>query len=344
MRPKVSVIMPCYKVENYLDRCMDSVVNQTLKDIEIILVDDKSPDGTPDKCDEWAQNDPRVKVVHKSQNEGLGYARNTGLEKAKGIFVAFLDSDDFVDINMYKSLYDYAEKNKLEAVFCGYKKYYDETHIREWKENDDYRLVVGRDDVDRILLDMVGSEPSYKSDARILSSVWKGIYSIDVIRNNNLSFETERIFIAEDIIFHIDFLPCCNRIGFIPQTYHYYCDNGASLTQSFKADRFEKELFQIAEMERRLESKGFVFEEYVNRVDRYLLLKLRVCISQYLRHTKKTGYFQRRQNVRQMIMEPRVREMVRRYPYYKLDYAHKTFFLFVKYKFVDLVIILLSLR
>lgn len=344
MSPKVSIILPCYKVENYLDRCMNSVINQTLKDIEIILVDDKSPDGTPDKCDEWAQKDSRVKVIHKSHNEGLGYARNSGIEVATGHYVAFLDSDDFVDINMYKSLFDYAEQNNLEAVFCGYKKYYDDTHIREWKENDDYRIVNGMKEVYGILLDMVGSEPNYKSDARILSSVWKGIYSMAVIKANNLSFVSERICIAEDIIFHIDFLPCCNKIGFIPQTYYFYCDNGASLTQSFKADRFEKEVIQIGEMERRLKSKGLKFEDYVNRVDRYLLLKLRVCICHYLRHTKKSDYITRRQSVKQMILEPRVREMVKRYPYGKLDFAHKTFFLLVKYKIVDLIMILLSLR
>lgn len=342
--PKLSIILPCYKVEKYLDRCMNSIVNQTLKDIEIILVDDKSPDGTPEKCDEWAEKECRVRVVHKMQNEGLGYARNTGLEVATGKYVAFLDSDDFVDINMYKSLYDYAEDHSLDAVFCGYKKYYDDKHIREWKENDDYRLVTGRKDVDGILLDMVGSDPSYKSDARILSSVWKGIYSMEVIKRNNLSFVSERVYIAEDIIFHIDFLPYCNRIGFIPQTYYFYCDNGGSLTQTFKADRFEKEVFQIGEMERRLESKGLVYEEFVNRVDRYLLLKLRVCIGHYLRHTKKSNYLKRRYSVKQMILEPRVREMASRYPYGKLDYAHKSFFLLVKYKLVDLVIVLLSLR
>ena len=342
--PKLSIILPCYKVEKYLDRCMKSVINQTLKDFEIILVDDKSPDGTPEKCDEWAQKDTRVRVVHKMQNEGLGYARNTGLEVATGKYVAFLDSDDFVDVNMYKSLYDYAEEHGLDAVFCGYKKYYDDNHIREWKENDDYRLVIGKKNVDGVLLDMVGSDPSYKSDARILSSVWKGIYSMDVIKANKLSFVTERTYIAEDIIFHIDFLPYCNRIGFIPQTYYFYCDNGGSLTQTFRADRFEKEIFQIAEMERRLENKGLSFEEFANRVDRYLLLKLRVCISHYLRHTKNSSYFKRRCNVKQMIIEPRVREMASRYPYSKLDFAHKSFFLLVKYKMVDLVIVLLSLR
>jgi len=94
-KPKVSVIVPIYNVEKYFERCMRSLLNQTLKEIEIILVDDESPDNCPAMCDEYAGTDNRVKVIHK-KNEGLGFARNSGLEIATGEYVAFVDSDDFV--------------------------------------------------------------------------------------------------------------------------------------------------------------------------------------------------------------------------------------------------------
>lgn len=94
--PKVSIIVPIYNVEKYLDRCMASLLNQTLEDIEIIMVDDGSPDRCPKMCDEYAKKDSRVKVVHK-KNGGLGYARNSGLDVATGEYVAFVDSDDYVD-------------------------------------------------------------------------------------------------------------------------------------------------------------------------------------------------------------------------------------------------------
>ena len=93
MSPKVSIIVPVYNVEKYLKRCVDSLVGQTLKDIEIILVDDGSPDGCPKMCDDFVATDSRIKVVHKP-NGGLGSARNAGLEVAKGEYVAFVDSDD----------------------------------------------------------------------------------------------------------------------------------------------------------------------------------------------------------------------------------------------------------
>ena len=91
----VTVVIPVYNVEAYLDRCVQSVVNQTYKNLEIILIDDGSPDNCPAMCDAWAQKDKRIKVVHK-ENAGLGYARNTGIEHATGEYICFFDSDDYV--------------------------------------------------------------------------------------------------------------------------------------------------------------------------------------------------------------------------------------------------------
>ena len=117
-KPKVSIIIPCYGVEKCLDRCVESIVNQSLRDIEIILVDDGSPDKVPQICDEWAKKDCRIKVVHK-KNEGLGFARNSGLEMAIGDYIAFVDSDDFVDYSMYEALYNEANSSQADVVYCG---------------------------------------------------------------------------------------------------------------------------------------------------------------------------------------------------------------------------------
>ena len=103
MTPKVSIIVPCWNVEKYLDRCIDSLVSQTLREIEIILVDDDSPDSVPEMCERWAEKDSRIKVIHKS-NAGAGYARNSGLEVATGEYVAFVDSDDYIEPTMYEKL------------------------------------------------------------------------------------------------------------------------------------------------------------------------------------------------------------------------------------------------
>lgn len=117
MNIKVSIIVPVYNVEPYLDRCMQSLLKQTLKEIEIIMVDDESPDHCPQLCEDYKAKYSNVKVVHK-KNGGLGFARNSGLEVAKGEYVAFIDSDDFVDTDMFQHLYEYAAENKCDAVFA----------------------------------------------------------------------------------------------------------------------------------------------------------------------------------------------------------------------------------
>lgn len=111
----ISIIIPIFKVEQYLDECITSVINQTYKDLEIILVDDGSPDMCPQKCDEWAKKDSRIKVVHK-KNGGLSAARNAGLKVAKGEYIGFVDSDDYVDETMYEDLMRVMSQNEKTMV------------------------------------------------------------------------------------------------------------------------------------------------------------------------------------------------------------------------------------
>lgn len=100
MNPLISVIVPIYNVEKYLARCVDSIVNQTYKNLEIILVDDGSPDRCPQMCDDYAEKDSRIKVVHK-KNGGLSDARNAGMAVATGEYISFIDSDDWIDLETY---------------------------------------------------------------------------------------------------------------------------------------------------------------------------------------------------------------------------------------------------
>lgn len=116
--PKISIIVPIYNVEKYINKCVDSILGQTFKDFELILVDDGSPDRCGKICDEYAQKDARVKVVHK-ENGGLSDARNRGIEEAKGEYIGFVDSDDYIDKDMYEILYDSLIENNADISVCG---------------------------------------------------------------------------------------------------------------------------------------------------------------------------------------------------------------------------------
>lgn len=128
MTPIISVIVPVYKVEKYLNRCVDSILAQTFDRIEIILVNDGSPDKCGEVCDEYAKMDHRVTVVHQ-ENEGLSSARNMGLMLSKGEYVAFVDSDDYIHPKMYEVLYKEARNNSSDIVICNYKDVYDNDQL-----------------------------------------------------------------------------------------------------------------------------------------------------------------------------------------------------------------------
>ena len=119
MESLISVIVPVYNVENYLDKCIESIVNQTYKNLEIILVDDGSLDSSSKICDEWAVKDNRIKVIHKT-NGGVSSARNEGLKNANGDFIAFVDSDDWLELNMYEKLISKQKETNTDIVFSGY--------------------------------------------------------------------------------------------------------------------------------------------------------------------------------------------------------------------------------
>jgi len=118
MEPKISIIVPVYNVENYLNRCVDSIINQTYKNLEIILVNDGSPDNCGEICNHYAEKDSRISVIHQ-ENQGLSGARNSGLKKASGDYIGFVDSDDWIEPEMYESMLNTLQKFKVDIVESG---------------------------------------------------------------------------------------------------------------------------------------------------------------------------------------------------------------------------------
>lgn len=130
---EISIIVPIYKVEKYIKRCIDSIINQKFMDFELILVDDGSPDKCGEICDEYALKDSRVKVIHK-KNGGLSSARNAGLDIARGKYIGFVDSDDWINEEMYQTLYNLIQEYDCDIAECCYKKVYDEKIIEKQRE------------------------------------------------------------------------------------------------------------------------------------------------------------------------------------------------------------------
>ena len=211
----ISIIVPIYNVQKYLDRCMKTLLNQTYRNIEIILVDDESPDECSKMCEEYAQIDQRVKVIHK-KNGGLGFARNSGLEIAQGKYIIFVDSDDYVTENMCHLLYEAAKKYEADVVYGGIF-YADGEKIKESKVVTKERVWKGKQEVKDLLLDFIATEPNEKKDTIMEVSVWKALFRKKVFDEYDISFVSERQFISEDVIFDIDYLSKCNCVVAIPE-------------------------------------------------------------------------------------------------------------------------------
>ena len=268
--PKVSLIVPIYNVEPYLSRCMNSLLDQTLEDIEIILVDDGSPDNCPQLCDDYAAKDPRIKVIHK-KNAGLGYARNSGLDIATGKYVAFVDSDDFVDLEMYEMLYNTAVGHDLDTVYCGCTKLDSDLKATNVYKIPKLEIFKSPDQVQNVVLDMIATEPSNPIERKYEMSTCFGIYSRELIEKHQIRFLSERECLSEDIIFNMDYLAKAQYIGFVPETFYYYCYNGSSLTRTFRDDSFErqKKLFYL--IMDRLNAMHVDQSRYKNRLDKFFI-------------------------------------------------------------------------
>lgn len=318
-RPKVSIIIPVYNVEKYLNRCMQSILNQTLKEIEIILVDDGSTDKSPVLCDEYAKNDSRVKAIHKN-NEGLGFARNSGMEVATGEFVAFCDSDDWIDLYMYETLYNMVKTEKLDAIYTEFNPdHYPGFHVILRPE----RTYSSHTDIQQLMLDFIGAEPEYNSDVKFQVSVCKAIYSLDLIKQHRLLFHSERKLISEDLVFNIDFLQKASCVKTVPlQMYHYWL-NSDSLTHAYRGNFWKR----LSTFDRYLLSRGDEFDDlllFKLRLQRTILLHIRGAISQEFKYDKK------RKNVEFKIAEildtDYVRELFVSYPLSKLPLKHRIFY------------------
>lgn len=227
----VSVIVPVYNTEKYLARCIDSICTQTYSNLEILLIDDGSRDNSGVICDEYVKKDKRVRVIHR-ENSGVSITRNIGIKEARGDYIAFVDSDDFIDKDMFDTLVKRAIKCCSDIVMCKY-------YIKKSKEisvaSMDYEEVYnGEEDVKNKLL------YAYYTDYH------NGLYSLcnklikkSIYYTYNIEFDS---FLkrGEDAWFIFQCLKHCKRVDFIPEAYYYYCQNDNSIMHTLYEDQYEK--------------------------------------------------------------------------------------------------------
>lgn len=215
--PKVSVIVPVYKVEKHIGQCIESILSQTFKDFELILVDDGSPDSSGAICDQYAQKDSRIQVIHK-ENGGVSSARNYGLKEAKGRWLCFIDSDDNVD-NTYLQDFE-IEKEDADMYMQGYKHVMDGMVIRQF-------------DFKRLTSNNIADILAYSEDNYIINSPCFKLYRKDIVKDNRIQFDLNTSY-GEDHLFSLAYLLHVSKVKYTQAVGYNYRIADGSLTHIIK--------------------------------------------------------------------------------------------------------------
>lgn len=329
----ISVIVPVYNTSQYLRRCLESIVNQTYKELEIIIVDDGSTDISPSICDEYSKKYNNVKVIHK-KNAGLGYARNSGMQIMTGEYVMFVDSDDFLQENMIEELYSDLLKENADTCIGGFTRVY-ESSYNVVKNPLAYRTYKN-EEVKNILIKMLGKK--YDGSDYIEMSVWKVLFSTDIIRTNKIKFPSEREFISEDIIFDLQYYMRAKNVTISSNCGYYYCDNFNSLTMCYRANRFELQKKMYFELCNRTKEAD-LYEMAGERIANNFISNVRHCVKLEVKYAKQNGKKFAFNNIKEICNDNDLQNVWKKWDNTKVSLKPRIFNFFIKKKMIILILI-----
>ena len=295
----ISIIMPVYNKYDYLTKSLNSIINQTYKDFEFIIVDDGSSDGSEKICDEYAQKDSRIKVIHL-KNAGVSNARNVGLDNAKGKYLQFIDSDDYVDEDMLEKLYSKASEHDVDIVISGIT-----------KVNHDYETLnitlpqlIGVKSKNEMLENFASEQRS----TGIYGCVSNKFIKRDIVEKFKLRFDT-KIKLAEDLDFYLKLYEHISSIYFYDASFYYYIQNAAnsSTSENFKHDYLTQ--INISLRQKDLLSKNNMLNENnLNTID-YVITNFTLCYiydefgRSYSKYKKRLNYIYDNQKIQDSLTQ-----------------------------------------
>ena len=239
MKERISVVVPVYNVEQYLEKCVNSIINQTYKNLEIILVDDGATDNSGEMCDELAKLDDRISVYHK-ENGGLSDARNYGVERATGEYIGFVDSDDYIDAEMYEKLYEAIKKEDADVAECNLKIIYP-NRVELFTEQNYYNVCTKREYLEE-----------YLTIKKVFGSVWTKLIKSDIAKK--LVFSQGKLY--EDTYYAYDLINVANSFVLIDSPLYNYLMRENSITNS----KFNPRIFDLVEIVEKFHNT--VYENY----------------------------------------------------------------------------------
>lgn len=307
-RDLISIIVPIYKVEKYLDNCLENLTNQTHNNIEIILVDDGSPDNCPTICDNWSKKDSRIRVIHKV-NGGVGSARNAGIDEAKGEYIGFIDPDDVIDITMFEKLYDSAKNNNSDMAMCGFKYLFEDGTEKPFNE-----INLSKINSKNIIEYFLKSGTEVKKDAiyteNVMGSVCRTLLKKSFIGCARFS----KFIVAEDLIFLMGLIKSETKISVVNEQLYTYLQRGTSVIHTFSEakmkQRYDAFKLILNNVKDKVDNKiidNFKFYNFASLVNEMLKNKQFKLLKEYMKDrffvslNSKSGYKSEQQNTKSLV-------------------------------------------
>lgn len=267
MKPKISIIVPVYNTEKYLKKCLETLVNQTLKDIEIILIDDGSKDASAEIIKEYITKYNFIKCITQ-ENSGQAVARNKGIDIANGEFICFVDSDDYIDESMCEKLYNKAKENNSEIVICDFNSFYEDGHL-EYGKNMYTTDIDNINNIKRYIVSNAGP--------------WGKIIKAEILKENNIRFLENIIY--EDLSIIPALAIYATNISYIEEPLYYYFQRVGSTMNIVGYNKKLDNIFKAIENMKEMFNKASKLDEYKEEVE-YLYIKhlLHAATLRFIRH------------------------------------------------------------
>lgn len=327
--PKVTIVIPVYNMEKYLDKCIESITKQTLQDIEILLVDDGSQDASASMCDAYAKKDTRIKAVHKV-NGGLTSAWKAGSAMARGEYIGYVDSDDYVEEDMFARMYERGIQTGADIVCCGLRHLYEDDPKRNWTEQMEFsKDSLSKEDLSEEVFPTLINDGSFFGRRLMPNRVTK-LVKADLVKKN-LDRCADEVSIGEDYQFTLCMFLDANRVEIIKDYYpYYYYMNGASMTMKHDKDYPQKIHIMRENLCRISDEKG-VYDLKPQIWDDFLCLTV-LHVKAIVYKQKNVPYKELKKEMKKVISASEVRYAITACGMKKLTLAEKLFIFFMKYK------------
>ena len=333
----VSCIVPIYKVpNNYLERCVKSLINQTLKNIEIILVDDGSPDNCGTICDEFAKEDKRIKVIHQ-ENKGLAGARNSGLEISNGNYITYVDGDDYLDENGIERLYSYTKDKNYDVIRGQY--YRDKEEKIGFKNIQINKIYNGKDDM--IFL----KENVLNLDSRIYMA-WGALYKIDLLKDNGIYNDEKLKQGSEDTEFNFRLFDYAKTAIFVNEYCYHYTYNENSISAYTTEENNYRVLDCFSKILENIKKQDAKYYEqlYLQFNIRMLYVIVTTFISGYFNPKNTEKMSVKRKQISNYLKQDIVKDALKHKYIKKLDIKRKIVIMLIRLKWFEIISFLGNIR